>query len=224
MTIKNALAALAFEGQPSALPAEGRDFDMDFTVDVTPTYRFDAAFALAPTGTIFEADFSADAYTMAAGPHPYGRFRIDYAGPTYGRHQIGTTLAVLRGGFFADFALYADPQEPRGYEGVRLSADFSAGRYVAETYPPPVGVSLDFAGDGLRFNLAPAADVYQQDTGGTVTGRYSRNTTETVLSGRPLRAPLPFYYEQALPGTSADDRLGHFILGRSILGGRPYAA
>lgn len=221
MTTKNALAIQVLSALSPAAPLPGLDFESDFPAIVTPTYSFFAEFAAPPTGTAFDSDFSAATYLMSAGPSPYGRYRIDYDNPGIGSHQLGTTLAILRDGFFSDFALLADPQEPAAFAGVSLSSDFVTPRHVTETYPPPLAFDSDFSAGGLSVQSRFSIDQHQWVTGTATEGRYQVDADVAFLSGRLVRGPAPFYLEQLLPGTSADDRLGYFILGRSILGGGP---
>lgn len=221
MTIKNALAIQVMPALSPVAPTIGLDIESDFSVVITPTYSFFSDFSATPTGTAFDSEFSAGTYAMAGGPNPYGRYRIDYANPGIGSHQRGTTLAVIRDGFSSDFALLADPQEPTAFAGMTLSSAFDTPRHVAETYPPPAAFDSDFSAGGVSLHSRFSVDLHQWATGTTVDGRHRLDTNTAFLSGRVVRPPPPIYLEQTLPGTPADDRLGYFILGRSILGGNP---
>lgn len=221
MTIKNMLVALATPSVPSVATPDGTEYLSDFSIVADDPVAFESDFSGVPVGDAYLSDFAAGTYQVSGSIEVYGRFRLTDGEGLLGYHRSGEDLIVLRDGYGSDFALWADPQGPIGFDDVAIRSDFSIPRHVAETYPPPLAFSSDFADEGFSYASRMDTDTYIKDTGNTVSGRFRLNSDTFVLAGRPLKSPLPFYVEQLLPGTAADDRLGRFILGQTVLGGDP---
>lgn len=221
MTIKNMLVALATSAAPSVATPDGTEYLSDFSVVADDPIAFESDFSGVPVGDAYRSDFAAETYQVSGSIEVYGRFRLTDGEGLFGAHQIGEDLIILRDGYGSDFALWADPEGPIGFDDVAVQSDFSIPRHVAETYPPPLAFASDFSDEGFSYASRMDTDTYIKDTGSTVSGRFRLNTDPFVLSGTPLKSPLPFYVEQMLPGTAADDRFGYLILGQTILGGDP---
>jgi hypothetical protein len=247
VTIKNLLILLATPSAPPVATPDGAEYLSDFSASADDPVAFESDFSGAPVGDAYRSDFAVTGLRVGAGYgslygsyygdtgtreeqgsyqvsgsiEVYGRFRLTDGGSPLGLHQMGEDLIVLRDGYGSDFALWADPQGPVGFDDVAYRSGFSIPRHVAETYPPPLAFSSDFSDEGFSYFSQMDADTHIMDTGNTVPGRFRLNSDTFVLSGVPLKSPLPFYVEQMLPGTPADDRLGHLILGQTVLGGDP---
>ena len=221
MTIKNALASLALSAASRVAPPLGQDWVFDFSAIVVEDTAFSLRFDEHPVGVAFSLDFSAATYRVAPVNSPYGRYMVDSGLGDYGTLRIGLDDVVLNDGFSFDFALWVEPADPTGFENVTLHLDFTTPRYVVETYPPPIGLVLDFSDVPVlpAFLLDFSEDAYQEFTGADTWGRYQENTDTFDFTGTPLRTPAAFTLEQAVPGVrSRDDRLGHFTLGYTTLG------
>jgi hypothetical protein len=204
-----------------AAPPRGRGFESNWTIAPTDEASFDADWTTLPNSLSFDADFTTDTYLMETAAFVYGLFQTTDGAEQIGEHNTGTTQDILRSGFDSDFCLWADPQEPIGFEGISFSSDFTVPRHVAETYPSPISFDANFEDGGYSFDANFAGDAYKMATAGTVFGTFNTNPDRVFLTGRLVRPPLPFTVNQILPGSSLDDRMGYFILGTTTLGGNP---
>lgn len=219
MTIRNTLVLLAVAAAPPGTPYVGQDWDSDYTIVEEEPIAFDCRYDQAPVGIAFDEDHATQTYRASSGFDVYGTYRRDNGVTAPGLHRIGSELAKLYDGFDEDFALWAQPREPVGFEGVAFDSDYTVGRHVANTYPPPISFDEDYVGVGIAFDEQYSSGVYLAITSSAIEGVYTRDTDPAWLTGTPLTVPSPFVREQMLPGTFADDRFGNFTLGYTVLGG-----
>lgn len=210
------LAIMAASPVPQFLP---ETWDSDFASSHVEEFSFDSDFSAQSTAVAFDSDFSTSTYQMNL-TDVAGTYRIDTGLSQPGIHQRGADLDVLWGGFDSDFSL-PPARDPIGYEGVAFDSNFQTGRHVAETYPSPVAFDSDFAANGIAFDSDMQAGTYAMVVTSSIDGVFTRDTSESFLTGRLLIVPTPFWREQIVLTRFKDDRLGKFILGRTVLGGAP---
>lgn len=217
MTIHNTLGVSALVAAAAAAASFGLDWFSDFTATPVQPPAFDSSFIAPPVGVAFESDFVAGTYQVRDAPESYGAHQIDDQIAPAGDHYTGLPATIVRDGFDSDFVVWYTPQTPAGYTDETVYSDFTDAVNVAETSPPPVAFDSDFTLLGVAVDSDFVTGLHRATLTAATSGLYTTDDRE-LLSGTPVPVPQPFSIDQALPGTFADDRLGYFVLGYTILG------
>jgi hypothetical protein len=218
MTIKTIRGVLALAPAPALATSEGLDFDFNFSVDNPDDDSWDLNFSGSPGGSSFDFNFTLGVYLRTLDPVDYpGSYYVASDGADspnqWATMLVGTAPAAFYDGWDFNFALHDFEFEPFGYEGVDFDFNFVRGRYIVNAFPPPLSWDLDFETDtyqvlgsgyglsyGLSYGNADSPSVFTR----TLVPVKTAYTLEQIVIDRPL-----------------DDRIGGFVLGRSLLGGPP---